>query len=213
MMKISIMAGSVGVALFAAVTRVAAGQVATVDIGTKHFADGQKIGTGTFLTAVSGQPAPFDQFYGSDATGPNFSANWTMSWAPVQFTSATLSFGIFDHDSKASGDQVSLFTVGGVDMTSVLNAAFEAHGGANGEYDVYTLTLPHPALVALGTGSLSVDLALQGPGLSVLGETSFNGAGLDFAELVISVPEPTATPFIFGAGIGLIGFWLKRRRN
>ncbi len=202
---------SVGLAI-AVAPRVAAQQVvATPEIGSEHFTDGQKIGTGTFLTAVSGQPAPFDQFYGSDATGPDFSANWTISWTPATFTAATLTLGIYDHDSKASGNQVSQFTVGGVDMTSALNAAFESHGGANTEYDVYSLPLPAGVLVSLAGGSLTFELDLQGPGLSVLGETADNGVGLDFAELTITnVPEPSSTPFVLGAAACFTGLFLRR---
>ena len=47
-------------------------------VGTQHFNDGDKPGTGAYLTAASGQVAPFDHFIGSDASGPNFDAQWTM---------------------------------------------------------------------------------------------------------------------------------------
>jgi hypothetical protein len=183
----------------------------SVTIGTQHFTDGQKIGTGTFLTAVSGQPAPFDTFYGSDATGPNFDAQWTMSFtAPAAITSATLTLGIYDHDSQASGNQVSLFTAPGADLTVSLNAVFEGHGGANTEYDVYSIPLPASTFATLAGGSASFHLTLQGPGLSVLGETPSNGAGLDFATLTV-VPEPGSIA-LFGIGVALLLAFRNRGR-
>jgi hypothetical protein len=184
----------------------------TVTIGTQHFTDGQRIGTGTFLTAVSGQPTPFDTFFGSDATGPNFDAQWTMSFTPpAAITSATLTFGIYDHDSQASGNQVSLFTAAGADLTVSLNAAFEGHGGANTEYDVYSILLPASTFGTLAGGSASFHLTLQGPGLSVLGETLNNGAGLDFASLTV-VPEPGSVPLL-GIGFALLFVFRNRGRR
>ena len=167
-------------------------------VGTQHFNDGDKPGTGAYLTAASGQVAPFDHFIGSDASGPNFDAQWTMLFiTPTVVNSATLTLGIYDHDSKASANPVSLFTAGGADLTSTLNAAMTAHGGANGEYNIYTVDLPSSAYAALLSGSAGFQLTLNGPGSSVLGNTTFNGAGLDFAKLYIAVPEP-ATEAWFG---------------
>ena len=183
--------------------------------GTQHFNDGDKLGTGTYLAAVSGQAAPFDHFIGSDAIGPNFDAQWTMLFTtPTVVNSATITLGIYDHDSKASANPVSLFTAGGADLTSTLNAAMTAHGGANGEYDVYTVDLPSSAYAALLTGSAGFQLTLNGPGSSVLGNTTYNGAGLDFAKLYIAVPEP-ATEAWFGvtALLGLAFVHRNRRRS
>ena len=177
---------------------LAANAQVTSFIGSQHFNDGDLIGTGTFLTAVSGQPAPFDHFIGSDASGPNFDASWTMAYtAPATISSATVTLGIYDHDSTASANPVSLFTAAGADLTSTLNAAMTAHGGANGEYNVYTVNLPASAFAALLSGSADFQLTLNGPGSSVLGNTTFNGAGLDFAKLYLAVPEP-ATEAWFG---------------
>lgn len=70
-------------------------------IGDQDFADGAAPATSAFLTAGAGEPAPFDGvFNGSNVSGPNFSA---------------------------SGNQVTSFTVNGIDLTSALNTQFESH--------------------------------------------------------------------------------------
>jgi hypothetical protein len=186
-----------------------------VSIGTQHFADGSKPGTGTFNAAVAGQPAPFNGFIGSDITGPNFSGTWNYIFTPPSpIGGATLELGIYDHDSAAAGNQVASFTLNGtVDLTTTLNTAFEAHGGTNSEYDLYTITLPGTAFSALSTGSATFALTLQGPGLGVLGTTPFNGAGLDFATLdiapvvVAAVPEPSTASLSLSAFLTIPIFW------
>lgn len=185
----------------------------TVSLGQSHFSDGQVVGTGSFLAAVAGQPAPFDQFQGSDATGPNFDTHWTMSYAvPPSVYSATLTLGIYDHDSTASGNQVALFTINGVEVTSELNSALEAHGGKTGEYDLYTIALPSSTYAGLATGSASIQLTLGGPGNSVLGETTYNGAGIDYARLTIqTVPEPGPVALTLAGMAGLIALQRHRR--
>jgi hypothetical protein len=88
---------------------------------------------------------------------------------------------VWDGDSQAGGNQVGSFTLNStVDLTVPLNAAFEGHGGATGEYDVYSATIPANAFVSLAGGSATFNLALAAPGLGVLGSTDFNGAGVDF---------------------------------
>jgi hypothetical protein len=64
-----------------------------------------------------------------------------------------------------------------------------------------------------------VSLALQGPGLGVLGTTPFNGAGLDFSTITIdtaaAVPGPIAgagVPGLLFAGAGLLGWWRRRQK-
>src|SRR5205085_10931811 len=81
-------------------------------IGTQHFADGQTVTTGVFITTVTGQTAPFNAYIGSDPTGPNFSATWAFRYALLALAGATLAIGIVDHDSAAAGNQVALLTEG-----------------------------------------------------------------------------------------------------
>ncbi|MDE2365510.1 MAG: PEP-CTERM sorting domain-containing protein [Betaproteobacteria bacterium] len=182
----------------------------TQTLGQQHFADGATVTTGAFLAAGAGGTAPFNGiFIGSDVTGPNFSASWTFSYGAVPvIAGASLELGIYDHDSSAAGNQVASFTLNGIDLTAALNTLFEAHGGANAEYDVYTLTLPATTFAQLATGTATVALALQGPGLGILGSTQFNGAALDFSTLNIAtqvspVPEPQSLA-LFVAGFAVL---------
>lgn len=176
-----------------------------VTLGDQDFADGATPTTGAFLIAGGGEPAPFNGvFIGSDSdTGSNFSASWVFSYSAIADTiiGGSLSFGIYDYESAATGSQVASFTVNGIDLTSALNTLFEAHGGVNREDNVYTLTLPASAFAGLASGTVNVSLALAGPGLGLFGETKFNGAALDFSTLDIAtaVPEPlTSTLLLIG---------------
>lgn len=181
-------------------------------MGTAHFFDGQKLGTGTFIAAVAGQPAPFNQFIGSDAAGPNFDAKWTMTYAApgAAISSASLTLGIYDADSAGNSSALRLFSINGIDATAALQRALAGHGGANDEYDIYTVLLPSSTFAALASGQAAFEVALQGNGLSVLGPTDFNGAGIDFAKLSIAVPEPAeAALAVEGAAL----LWLRARRR
>ncbi len=191
----------------AALALLAGSQVALantiVTVGDQDFTDGSTPTTGAFLTAGGGEPAPFNGvFVGSDS-GSNFSGSWAFSYGVIADTiiGGSLSFGIYDHESAATGNQVASFTVNGVDFTSALNTLFESHGGASREDNVYTLTLPSSTFAGLATGTVNVSLSLAGPGLGLFGETTFNGAALDFSTLDIAtaVPEPlTSTLLLLG---------------
>src|SRR5690349_6687407 len=91
-----------------------------VTLGDQDFVDGQIVsGVAQFNAASTGEPVPFDQFYGSDFTS-NFSEPFTFNYGPGPVTSATLTLGIWDHDSQAAGNQVASFTVDGFDLTAQL---------------------------------------------------------------------------------------------
>jgi hypothetical protein len=189
----------------------------SITLGGQDFADGATPTTGAFLAAGAGEPAPFDGvFIGSDVTGPNFSTSWTFLYAAQSnVIGGSMTLGIYDHESSASGNQVASFTLNGIDLTTSLNALFESYGGGSREDNVYTLTLPGSTFTDLGTGNVTFALTLQAPGLGILGETVFNGAALDFSTLDVTaegtstVPEPSTMLLL---GSGLIGLWGARKK-
>ena len=185
----------------------------TVSIGTQHFTEGQIVTSAAFTTAVTGQPAPFDSIKGGDVAGPDFASAWTFNYAAQgagTVSAATLTLGLWDGDTAASGSQLSLLQMDAVVFTSLADAVFEATPGAQGQYRVYTINLPPALLASLEDGVAAVTFNLKGPGLGVAGETTNNGAGLDFARLVINpVPEPSSS----SAALAAAGLLLLQRRR
>jgi hypothetical protein len=182
--------------------------VLTQMLGDQDFTDGQAVGSGTFTAANAGDPAPFNTLVGSDVVGPNFSASWTYSGAPIaNVASASILIGLYEGDSSAAGDQAASFTLNGtVNLTALLNTAMNAKGGLTGHEDYYTVNLPAAALTEIATGQATFSLTLQN-GLGVLGPTDFNGAGLDFATLTVvtqAVPEPAAWSLSLLLGVSLL---------
>ena len=152
---------------------------------TPGYNDGES--PGAFALGQVG-PAPFDQGYGTDGLfGGNFDESWTHSYGAIaeEILSASITIGIYDHDSAASGSQLSSFVVDGLDRTAILNAQFEVAGdGLNGMYNEYTINLDASIFANLADGSALVSLALAGPGLvqdlfgGGISETTTNGANL-----------------------------------
>jgi hypothetical protein len=179
----------------------------SVSIGSEHWASGTKITTGAYNTAVSGQPAPFNTFCGSD-TASNCSASWTFTYSlPAgSIAAATLTLGIYDIDSAATGNQVGSFTLDGTDdLTSALNTVSEGLHIPNSYYEVLTISIPTSDFTDLSSGTANFSLTLSGPGLGVLLPTTYNGAGLDFSTLDMTVvPEPS-TFMLWGTGLLLLG--------
>lgn len=188
------------------------------DIRPADFTNGSIIvGVAGFNGPSAGEPAPFNAFRGSDLVNNDpFTASWTFTYGALSsVASSSITLGIFDHDSQAPGSQVASFFVDGNDLTGLLDAAFEGSGGAQNEYNVYTIALPNSAFASLQDGSTTFSLTLQGPGLP--SGLPGNGAGLDFSTLRIDagaaeVPEPSSL-LLTGLGVaGLAGFSLLRRR-
>lgn len=203
------------VLLFAGVEKAEANQEVKT-LGNPNFTDGSfPDGANGFDAPSAGDPAPFDIFRGSDFGTP-FSESWTFTYGTVpDITAASITLGIFDHDSQAPGSQISSFTVDGNNLTSILETAFESFGGSQNEYNVYAVTLPKLVFSDLEDGAATFSLTLQAPGLKEgLEFASGNGAGLDSATLNIeAVPEPSSALGLlcFGA-LGAVSV-LKRKHK
>ena len=204
--------------LAGAFSRRADADVMTASLGNvSPFADGYfpslllEVGP-----AQAGQPVPFDQGYGFDP-GLDFNVNWVFNYAAPTgpITAASITVGMLDHDSASPGSQLASFDVDGTDVTGALDVAFEAHGGANNEYNEYTIILPGSAFAAPADGTAPVALALQGPVLTppLFGgdpvQEPNNGAHIFFSTLQITfVPEPATLGLLLLGGLAL----LRRRR-
>jgi hypothetical protein len=214
--------------VFCAAASLPAAVVTVTDGASAGIANGNATtGVGTWNTDTAGNAAPFNGFIGSDTTGPNFSANWTFGYSPISDTilSATLLVGIYDLDSAAALNEVASYTEGAIDLTSLLNAVSNALNGGTGavnkEYDLLTITLPSTTFADLATGTANISLTLQGPGLGIptLGNTTFNGAGIDISTLTITTqaataptPEPGTLTLLLASGC-LVGLIAGRRRR
>jgi len=208
--------------------QIASAATITASLGNiaSGFIDGDTPAVFLVGGAQGGQPAPFDQSYGTDGLfGGNFSQNWTFNYATISdlILSASLTIGIYDHDSSASASQLASYSIDGNDLTTNLNNLFEAGGGAaDAQYNVYTIALLGAGLFSdLADGSSTVSLALKGNGLvpDLFGggftETSTNGANLIFSTLNIetqdtqAVPEPGSLAL---ASLGCLLLGIVRRR-
>lgn len=199
------------------------------DPGTSGFADGQILSVFPDLIGLPTLMAYDTNTNGSDPI-ENYDSTWTHSFGAITDTivSATLTLGIYDHDSASAGSQLGAFGLDGTDFTAALDGLFEGSGGANNEYNVYSIALGAGFLGQLLDGTLSAALALSGtvesPGLLPTFPDqidSFNGAQLIFSSLTIEtrdasqppgpdpIPEPGALSLLL-AGLGIL---IARRKT
>jgi hypothetical protein len=176
--------------------------------------------------------APFNGiFCGSDtlANGAgNCNTSWTFSGISLggeNIIGATIDLGIGDLDSAAAGNQVFLFTVGGIDLTVDLNGLAEAGGGsANSIYRQYLVTIPSTAFATLASavagGTAVTQFTAVNPGLGALGATNSNGVFLDYSTLTITTqpvaaptPEPATAVLLGCSMLGLSALAYRRRRS
>ena len=172
----------------------------TIGNGASGLTNGDIITTPTLVGIQAFQATPFDQYYGDEST--SFAGSWLFNYAAIAeiILCATITIGIAEHDSQAAGDQVASYMIDGNNMTTSLNTAFESMGGADAEYNVYSLAFGAGAFAGLADGTAAAALGLQGPGLvpnldtGGIDHSAANGAHLIFSTLTIVYDDSTTPP-------------------
>lgn len=180
-------------------------------LGEQDFANLATATSAPYLAAAGNETSPFSQIFGGDAVS-NGSFSWTFNYSPVlqSIGSATVLMALYETESSASGSQIASFLINGIDLTSQMNTLHEATPGASSQIVHYTLVLPSTVFASLATGTVTFSLTLQGPGLGILGETNFNGGGIDFSTLTINdadqgpaIPEPSSL-WLLAGGVAVL---------
>src|SRR6185503_4952563 len=128
-------AGGACVATLVLLMCVQESRAQSITLGDQDFVNGTLGSFVAFESASVGEPAPFDYFRGTDLDSFSaYTGSWTFAYPPTTKTSASITIGMYDHDSAAVGEQVRSFTVDGSDLTALLNGAFDATGGKQAEY-------------------------------------------------------------------------------
>lgn len=179
----------------------------------------------TYTTAVAGQPAPFDAFFGNSNGSSVFNETWSFSYTPPStIAGATISLGLVYAPASTDTSPAVSFTLDGtIDLTSLLNAEMNAvHApGFDDLYEVETVTIPAVDLGVLGTSPATFALELQGPGQGKFATTTGMQAAivnstLDLQTKAVTPPPPStpepATFVLFGLGLAMVGLAAARRR-
>lgn len=212
------------VALLALTALAKADIIVSLGNTASGFASGSHQTSAAFLGALTG-PAPFNAVCGNITT-MSCTASWTFNYlftAGQTISSATLTLGIGNLDSAAPGNQVASYALGTTDLTTALNTIAEGlnsgTGSTRNEFDILTVNIPSAAFATLQSGAPKVNLALQGPGLGVLGGTTTDvAADLVFSTLDIktgsaTVPEPGALPLLLTALGGFVALRGRRKKS
>jgi hypothetical protein len=159
------------------VVPVANAGVITQQLGDIDFPDAPTFGIGgypmcsgmtqedCFNFFSADDPAPFNRFMGADSNvGSPFTFSFQFgSYGPIRdrITSASILLGVFEAESVRPGSQVAFFTMNGVDLTALLDAAMEAKQAGGVAEAYYTVQLPAAAFAQLATGTASFDLQFK----------------------------------------------------
>ena len=204
----------------------------TLGNGTSGLIDGSTYSGFDMLDLLNEvHPDPFDAVNGGFSTEPD-NAYWqfdNLGAITDTIIGASISFGLWDLDSAASGSQLDSFALDQTNFTLDLNNLFEANGGSTyNEFNVFTIDLDSIFFANLADGLLDVDLDIGGNGYSKpvnepIEEIGFNKYFLVYSTLIIEtedfagpdpdpeppvpVPEPS-TLAIFA--LGFMGIGLRR---
>jgi len=191
----------------------------TDTLGEQDYIDGASpILSADFYSAGFGEVAPFDgSFFGSDVSDTLGAISFThnFSLAGTTPSNASITFGLFDHDSyEINQDTIDIFFDGVIQDDSVWLGISAIPSGIS----VRSMNVDTGLLL---DGALTVSIVATKRGQVTGGiDDSFwkgNGIGVDYSTLKIedqtgpsAIPLPATLPLLIGA-LGLIGLVGHRR--